>query len=260
MPYQYIQVGEVVQGRHLGAGRRGTSRQPRTGSPHHRLHHATQGLSSIPKSYLTGEDSGNCSKQFAATSRVPRQQQQPQARPMPSKPGLVQWSPPGGWLNLARAFLPNTNAPMQQRPPTLDGIGQGMLVAYAPGDQPMILPPGQAKKIPKGSTIVLQMHYTPNGKAGEDRSTIGLIFAKEAPKYEVRTRSVANPRFEIPPGASNHEVKAGQALREGCRHPLVPASHALPGQVVQVRNGLPRWQTPATSRRAQVRFQLADDV
>ena len=122
--------------------------------------------------------------------------------------------PPGGWINVARAFLPNGASNLQRQRPTLDGIGQGLLVAYAPGDQPMILSEGAAKKIPKGSTIILQMHSTPNGRPGEDCSSIGLIFAKDTPKNVVRTRSVANPRFEIPPGADNYEVKAVKAFEK----------------------------------------------
>lgn len=45
----------------------------------------------------------------------------------------------------------------------------------------MMLKPGQAKHLPKGSKLIFQMHYTPNGKAQKDRSEIGLIFAKKKP-------------------------------------------------------------------------------
>jgi Ca2+-binding EF-hand superfamily protein len=50
------------------------------------------------------------------------------------------------------------------------------------------------------------MHYTPNGSATEDRTRIGLVFAKEEPKYEVRVASVVNPGFRIPPGEENYPV------------------------------------------------------
>jgi peroxiredoxin len=89
-----------------------------------------------------------------------------------------------------------------------DGIGDGFLVAYAPGDMPLMLGPGQAKKLPKGAFLVFQMHYTPNGVEQDDRSSVGLIFAKAPPKVEVRTRSIAQRRLEIPAGAPNHEVKS----------------------------------------------------
>jgi len=81
------------------------------------------------------------------------------------------------------------------------------LCGTAPGDMPLILPPGTAKKIPAGSSLVFEMHYTPNGVARKDRSLLGLIFAKEPPKFAVRTVPIAQPRFRIPPGADNYEVE-----------------------------------------------------
>ncbi|HRX81055.1 MAG TPA: hypothetical protein P5307_18430, partial [Pirellulaceae bacterium] len=83
------------------------------------------------------------------------------------------------------------------------------LAATAPGAQPMMLPNGLAKRIPAGSRLVFQMHYTPNGTAQEDLSSIGLIFADpKTVKREVVTQKAAQPRFQIPPGADNHEVTA----------------------------------------------------
>jgi peroxiredoxin len=87
-----------------------------------------------------------------------------------------------------------------------DGIGNGLLVAYAPGDLGSAFPAGSAKKLPKGATLRFQMHYTPTGTEQTDKSSIGLIFAKEPPKSEVRTRAITYQAFIIPPGAANHKV------------------------------------------------------
>lgn len=87
-----------------------------------------------------------------------------------------------------------------------DGIGSGMLVAYAPGDLGATFAPGTAKKLPKGASLVLQMHYTPNGTEQTDRSSIGVVFAKQPPQREVKTRAIAQQAFLIPPGAANHKV------------------------------------------------------
>ncbi len=38
------------------------------------------------------------------------------------------------------------------------------LVGYAPGQPPEVFEPGQAKLIRAGSDIILQVHYTTNGK------------------------------------------------------------------------------------------------
>jgi peroxiredoxin len=87
-----------------------------------------------------------------------------------------------------------------------DGIGRGFLVAYAPGDLGVAYPAGAAKKIPKGATLVFQMHYTPNGVSQKDRSSVGLVFAKDPPKNEVKTKAITQYAFQIPPGARNHKV------------------------------------------------------
>jgi len=90
------------------------------------------------------------------------------------------------------------------------GIGDGMIVGTAPGDMPLILPPGVARKIPAGSDLVWQMHYSPNGKEAKDRSQVGLIFykGKEPPKRNAQTRGITNADFAIPAGTANHLVES----------------------------------------------------
>jgi peroxiredoxin len=95
-----------------------------------------------------------------------------------------------------------------------DGIGAGMLVAYAPGDLGTSFPVGYAKKLPKGATLAFQLHYTPNGVEQSDRSMVGLVFAKEPPKQEVRTRGIAQQLFLIPPGADNHRVNSTSVFKK----------------------------------------------
>jgi hypothetical protein len=92
--------------------------------------------------------------------------------------------------------------------------GDNMLVNWAVGEDAPIFPAGMAKRIPAGSTLVFQVHYTTNGTPGRDRSRIGLIFAKQPPQREVRTALVANPVFTIPAGASNHQVEAEATFTE----------------------------------------------
>jgi peroxiredoxin len=95
-----------------------------------------------------------------------------------------------------------------------DRVGQNLLVAHAPGDLPSVYEPGYAKKVPKGAILLFQMHYTPDGTPREDRSSVGLIFAKEPPKFEVKSRAVMNPRFVIPAGADDYEVKAQSMFQQ----------------------------------------------
>jgi Ca2+-binding EF-hand superfamily protein/peroxiredoxin len=77
---------------------------------------------------------------------------------------------------------------------------------YVPGNSTLVYPDGFAKRIPKGARLRFQMHYTPNGTPTEDSTRIGLVFAKEPPKHEVRVAGVVNAGFRIPPGADNHQV------------------------------------------------------
>jgi hypothetical protein len=87
-----------------------------------------------------------------------------------------------------------------------------VLCGTAPGDMPLILEPGHAKKIPAGAKIVLQMHYTPNGKAAKDQSSVGIIFAKEPPKHRVLTNMLIPMEFarrqdKIPAGDGNYKME-----------------------------------------------------
>ena len=94
------------------------------------------------------------------------------------------------------------------------GFGGDFLAGYAPGTLPNVLKPGQAKLVKAGSDIVLQMHYTANGKASTDISKVGVIFATEKPTERVLTLAAANPQFAIPPGDSNYRVDAKITLQD----------------------------------------------
>ncbi len=82
------------------------------------------------------------------------------------------------------------------------------LVGYAPGTAPDPLPEGQAKLIQAGSDIILQLHYTANGKPGTDQSSVGMIFAKGPVKERVFTIAATTNKFVIPPGDPNYEVRS----------------------------------------------------
>jgi hypothetical protein len=89
------------------------------------------------------------------------------------------------------------------------GAGATILTAYAPGKNPDVYPPGTAKRIPAGSNLILQMHYSKTtGKPETDRTSVGLIFAKQPVEKTVETLTVINSLFMIPPGAENHEATA----------------------------------------------------
>ena len=87
-----------------------------------------------------------------------------------------------------------------------------ILLVYAPGSSPDRWPDGYAKLVPAGSDIVLQMHYTAHGHATEDRTSVGLVFARTPPVKRVLTLQLTNDRFEIPPGDANYRVEVHGTL------------------------------------------------
>ncbi len=87
-----------------------------------------------------------------------------------------------------------------------------LLMVYTPGNSYDQWPSGVAKRIKAGSDIVLQMHYTASGKATEDRTRIGIVFAKEPPRQAVLSLQMSNDSFVIPPGDSNYRVQVSGTL------------------------------------------------
>jgi hypothetical protein len=88
---------------------------------------------------------------------------------------------------------------------------------YAPGDAPSVFPEGTAKRIPAGADLLLQVHYTPNGRVRTDRSKVGLIFSKTKPTREAFTIGIANPNLLIPPHDSNVTVASSKVLEGDAR-------------------------------------------
>lgn len=83
------------------------------------------------------------------------------------------------------------------------------LTAYVPGLRFGEYPTGMAKRIPAGSKLVFQVHYTPNGSPQEDISRVGLIFADEKEiTHRIVTTLAVQPRLNIPPGEPDYRVEA----------------------------------------------------
>ena len=91
-----------------------------------------------------------------------------------------------------------------------------LLLVYAPGSSPDRWPAGLAKLIPAGSDLVFQMHYTTNGHAAVDRTSIGLVFAKQPPRQRVLTLQLNRHGLMIPPHADNFQVEVQGTLPNDC--------------------------------------------
>lgn len=91
----------------------------------------------------------------------------------------------------------------------IDERGGDFLAAYAPGLPARVLPEGVAKKIPAGSKIVLQLHYTPRGTKQVDKSRIGLVLADPSTVHkELMSGMALNFRFQIPPNSPDYLSRA----------------------------------------------------
>ena len=124
-------------------------------------------------------------------------------------------------------FVPPRTAPDGKPRNDIGGGGSDILTIYTPGNTPDTFRPNQAKLIKAGSDLVFQMHYTANGKtAAADKTSVGMIFAKEPPAERVLTVALANDKFVIPPGDGNYRVPAEVELpNAGTLLSLFPHMH-----------------------------------
>jgi len=93
-----------------------------------------------------------------------------------------------------------------------------ILLVYAPGSSPDRWPEEIAKFAPPHSDVVFQMHYTTNGHAASDQTSIGLVFATRSPSQRVITLQLANDHdtIPIPAGAPNYRVEVHGTLPNDC--------------------------------------------
>jgi hypothetical protein len=128
---------------------------------------------------------------------------------------VVYVRPPGSdWLRHAPIGKAFSAADMTDAQDRLDThmTTADILLVYAPGSSPDNWPAGMAKFVPAGSDIVFQMHYTTHGHRTADQTSIGLIFAKQAPKQRVLTLQLTNDKFLIPPGVPDFRVEVHGSL------------------------------------------------
>jgi mono/diheme cytochrome c family protein len=87
-----------------------------------------------------------------------------------------------------------------------------ILAIYAPGAPYMICPEGMAKKIPAGSDLVLQLHYTSGKKDAQDQTAISMVASSVAPKSRLMTLQMTNSTFRLQPNESNQRVAVSGTL------------------------------------------------
>jgi hypothetical protein len=92
--------------------------------------------------------------------------------------------------------------------------GRTSLGGITPNKPGVVYEPGIARLLRANSEIILQMHYTTIGEATSDRTSVAVIYAKDAPQKMISGGNILNVRFAIPPGAANHEVTSSRTFAE----------------------------------------------
>jgi hypothetical protein len=95
--------------------------------------------------------------------------------------------------------------------------------------------------LPKGSDFILQVHYHRDGKAGQDRTRVGLYFARKLVEQPWQTVVIEglSPGQSIPAGVARHTVRRSVWLHTSCNlHSVMPHMHLL-GKSVKVILTLP---------------------
>jgi hypothetical protein len=86
-----------------------------------------------------------------------------------------------------------------------------MEAVYAPGTQPLDFRySGSAKLIPGGKPLVIEVHYTPNGKITSDQTKIAFTLAKAPAQRRfvmMAPEHLVDSRKPIPAGDANYETK-----------------------------------------------------
>jgi peroxiredoxin len=131
---------------------------------------------------------------------------------------------PGNYsvVHHALAFFIPPDREFKPGDPLFNSIG-----TYAPGMPPADWPEGFARFVPKGSKLVFQMHYTPNGSIQTDRSELGIVFADpKTVKKQVRYMIAINTNFRIPAGDGNYHIPAQRRFdKDVILHALMPHMH-----------------------------------
>ncbi|MFY9611025.1 MAG: thiol-disulfide isomerase [Blastocatellia bacterium] len=108
---------------------------------------------------------------------------------------------------------PNGGSAFKRPSASEGGDAFGLFLAgYAPGKGIDVFPAGTAKKVPVGSMLVFQMHYSSYSGKFEgvqgDRTRLGLHFASKPPERGLNTVGIQNHYFKLPAGEGNQEVTA----------------------------------------------------
>jgi hypothetical protein len=184
--------------------------------------------------------------------------------------------PPGSqWMKDAKPFVPYIPPPEAQdgaipeernadKNNPLDvpvNDSYELLAAYSPGMQAQRFDiDHSAKLVPAGSDIILQLHYTANGKTPvPDQTRVGLEITRQAPPKRFMS-AVANAwNWTIPPGDPNYEGKGRLTFGEPVELVFLQPHMHLRGKDMTVRLTYPdgKQETVLSVPRYDFNWQIA---
>lgn len=120
----------------------------------------------------------------------------------------------------------------------------GGLGGWAVGGTPQFLPDGQALPLPKGTDLVLQMHFHPTGKPETERATLGLYFAEKAPEKKLLQIGIPSlfgigSGLDIAPGETSYTIRDSATLAADVRVLSVAAHAHYIGKEMKAKATLP---------------------
>jgi hypothetical protein len=126
------------------------------------------------------------------------------------------------------------------------GVGflpDGSLGGWAPGIRVRNTHPGTAFALEPGATIVVQIHYHPNGREEVDQTRIGLYFDDRPVEKALQVAWIMNFRLDIPAGEKQYRISSSYPVpRDITMYAVMPHMHLL-GREMKAWVELPDKQT-----------------
>lgn len=111
--------------------------------------------------------------------------------------------------------------PIDRRSPWLDGL----FAAWAPGQDVEVFPKNTGRVLPAGSKLHFQLHYTTNGKAQSDQSTIGIYYTDKKPENEFLLAGAFRTDIELKPNEYYENTAKYRFDKEVTLYGLSPHMH-----------------------------------
>ncbi len=108
------------------------------------------------------------------------------------------------------------------------GASGGILSVWVPGQMPRTLPEGTGIRLPKGSDVILQLHYHRDGRVEKDRTQVGLYFTKKKVERPMQDGFIIAFFVSIPAGNDRFVVKGTSTVKSDLTlYDIMPHMHML---------------------------------